>query len=105
MIAKNSCDLMIKYEDLIQEPFAHVKEIADKLEVCIDVGEVIENSFNLRPPNDGGSNRYSKETLLHKGHFTNTKDNEWRSVLSEKLQDSIAKEFAWWFDECGYSIN
>lgn len=104
LIAKSSCDLMIKYEELVSDPFVHVSKIIDVLEVQVDIDEIIESSFNLNPP-DSGSSTYSKETLLHKGHFTYTNDDEWRSVLSEELQVCLRKEFDWWFEECGYSVD
>ena len=105
IVAKENCDLIIQYEDLITDPLRYTQKVSKKLGIPINQQEIVETTFNLQPPNvleDGMG--YSQETLLHKGHFTHTKDHEWRSVLSKELQKEINAEFAWWFEECGYPL-
>lgn len=102
MVASQFCDQMIKYEDFVSKPSLSVQKIAEALGISVDSEEIIEKTFNLSPPKEI-SGIYSKETLLHKGHFTNTKDDEWRSLLSDELKENINEEFSWWFEKCGYS--
>ena len=105
IIAKQRCDMLIQYEDLITNPSKYTRKIAEKMGIIANHQELVESSFYLHPPNvslDGKG--YSMETLLHKEHFTNTKDDEWRSVLTKEFQEEINAEFAWWFEECGYPL-
>lgn len=103
MIAKRHCNLILKYENLISNPISGIEKIAEKLGVKIDQQVVFENTFFLKAPVNI-SNSYSKETLLHKEHFTHTKDDDWRTVLSKELQEEVNSEFSWWFNECGYPL-
>ncbi len=100
-IAKASCDLIIKYEDLIADPLSHTQAIARRLDITTDCEAVVAKVLGLRPPTDAAG-PYSMETLLHEGHVTNTGDDEWRRVLPRDLQDQVHAEFGWWFEECGY---
>ena len=104
-VAKENCDMIIKYEDLIANPLKYTKHITETLGITADQQELVDRCFNLQPPKEKtDGNSYSRETLLHKEHFTHTKDDEWRSVLPKELQKQINTEFAWWFEECGYPI-
>ena len=105
-IAKAHCDQIIKYEDLISDPGQIIERIGKTLCIPVSPQEVIDKTFYLEPPAAWPGNKYghSVETLMHENHFTYTKDDEWRSLLSEELKESIASEFAWWFEECGYPV-
>lgn len=101
IIAKRCCDLIVKYEDLTAKPDRVVEDCANLLNIMVDTREILAKLS--RPASDfNESSGYSKERLLHQGHFTGTKDDEWRTVLSEELQKQLNDEFAWWFEECGY---
>ncbi len=102
MIAKQNCDLMIKYDDLIANPHFQVQQIARILNIKVDTQKIVTKTFYLKPPSGDYSGRYSKKTLLHKNHFTHTKDDDWRSIFSQELQENINAKFSWWFEECGY---
>jgi hypothetical protein len=101
LIAKKYCDKIIRYEDLISEPINIIREISETLGIFTDPEDIVKKTYNLQPPEKIGET-YSRETLLHKGHFTNTKNDEWRSLLPEKLKEDVNREFSWWFEECGY---
>jgi len=101
-IAKSVCSACFKYEDFIQNTRYVVKECAEILGIEIDYNEICKKAVSIKPPDTGTG--YSKDTLLHKGHYTNTGNNDWRSVIPESLQDDINREFSWWFEECGYFI-
>ncbi len=103
LVAKRSCDLAIKYEDLVSSPGLFVQQIAGILDVSVDSDDIVKKIFYLQPPEEQEvKGAYSKETLLHKNHFTHTRDDEWRDFLSERIQKDISAEFSWWFEECGY---
>ncbi len=103
LLAKRTCDLVIKYDDLISSPVFFVRQIAKILGASIDVDDIIKEAFYLQPPEkDEVNGAYSKKTLLHEKHFTHTGDDEWRDFLSDRLQRDISGEFSWWFEECGY---
>jgi len=101
MIAKNACDAVFRYEDLIAKPIHPIRKISQILNVTIDPHAIVAATFNLPLPTDNCI-LYSKKTLLHKDHFTHTKDEEWRHVFSKELQERVNEEFNWWFKECDY---
>lgn len=101
-IAKRTCDLCIKYEELISNPEYFIQELARLLDIQVDVAHIKSITANLKPPTTGDT--YSRETQLHKGHFTHTQDDEWRVVIPNDLQERINEEFSWWFTECGYPL-
>lgn len=101
--ARKACDLCVKYEELIDKPDFYIQELARILGIEVDLARIRSKSVDLCPLTTEGG--YSKATLLHKGHFTNTGDNEWQSVIPLDLQDKIHEEFSWWFSECGYPLD
>lgn len=103
-IAKKLCDNIIKYEDLLSQPRDIIQQISQTLGVAVSADQIVEKTFNLQP-DENISEAYSEKTLLHKGHFTNTKNDEWRSLLPETLKKEVNTEFSWWFKECGYPEN
>ena len=106
LVAKKFCDQVIKYEDLISNPKHFVQTIARLIGITVDPKDIVNKAFYLQPPETqetkGG---YSRQTLLHKNHFTYTKNHEWRSFFTKRLQRDINNEFSWWFKECGYPID
>lgn len=105
LVAKRSCDLVIKYEDLVSNPDLFVQQIARILDVSVDVDDIVKKTFYLQPPKEQEvKGAYSMKTLLHKHHFTHTRDDQWRDLLPERIQNDISAEFTWWFEECGYPI-
>jgi len=99
-LAKKLCDKTIKYEELIKDPIPFINDLAQTLAIKVDPESIHKKTFALEPPAPGTG--YSKVTLLHGDHYTQTKDHEWRQIIDKNLQVKINEEFAWWFDECGY---
>lgn len=99
-VAKKASNLIIKYEELLETPNSFIRQLAQMLSIQVNAGEIYQNTLELSPP--GTSSGYSKETLLHKKHFTHTSNNEWREIIPHELQVRINEEFSWWFRECGY---
>ena len=91
--AEKSGAMMIKYEDLIADPKSFVSIIANSLAITVNAGAI-----------HTGDIEYSRETLLHPGHITGTKDNEWRTLMPEDMQKQITQDYSWWFEECGYAV-
>ncbi|MEJ8566898.1 hypothetical protein V3330_04620 [Wenzhouxiangellaceae bacterium CH-27] len=100
LIAKRYGTLLIKYEDLIEDPLIWIERIAGCLKMQVDAGWVWEHVNNTEIPKSGDG--YSKETLFHPNHATGTTDGEWRAVLEQNLQNEICDRFGWWLDECNY---
>jgi hypothetical protein len=88
-IAKKACNTIIKYEELIEAPLSFIQELSRILKINVDAERIYQKTFKLKPPNSGTG--HSKLTLLHKGHFTHTKDHEWRQIIDSKLQMRINK--------------
>jgi len=101
LVAKKYCDLIFKYEDVLQIPENFVQSISNTLGIKVDVDAITQKTFKLKPQ-ENIDGEYAKDTLLHKKHFTNTKDDEWRSLFSEDLKKEVNSRFSWWFQECGY---
>lgn len=100
-VAKKYCDKIIRYEDLISQPTNIIQEISEILGISINPDDIRKKTSSLQAP-ETNSEVYSRKTLIHKDHFTNTKDDEWRSLLPEKIIEEVNQEFSWWFEECGY---
>lgn len=100
--AKRVASLCIKYEELIRDTRHYIVVIADRLEIDIDPDKILTAVTTVKPPSAGAT--YSRSTLLHPDHFTNTEPEDWRTVLSHDLQSQINQEFDWWFRECGYPL-
>jgi hypothetical protein len=99
-IAKKLCNRIIKYEEFIKDPIPFINDLAHILGINVDPNIIHKKTFALEQPAPGTG--YSKVSLLHSGHCTETKDHEWRQLIDKNLQMKINKEFAWWFNECGY---
>ena len=92
----------IKYEELIKNPKSYILAIANSLKINVNVDAICDKVLNLKPPIDGVE--YSKETLLHPEHITGTKDDEWRKLMPDEMQNKIRQDYAWWFEKCGYPV-
>ncbi len=104
--AKSASDFLVKYENFINEPDEVIRQLANILGICIEPTVIREKCFSLASPEADNTKRfYSRETLLHKDHFTYTQDDEWRKVIPADLQRKINREYSWWFNECGYVLD
>lgn len=99
-VARDNCDLIVKYETLVRDPRTAIGKIAAVLKIPVDAKIIEESVGALASPVEGTS--YSKENLLHPNHRTNTGDDEWRDIIPSELQRRISGELGWWFAECGY---
>lgn len=99
-IAKKTCKLIIKYEELIRDHVSFIHELSRILDIKVDSESIYHKTIELKPPHSGTG--YSSVTLLHEGHLTHTKDHEWRQIIPSELQLKISEELSWWFSECGY---
>jgi hypothetical protein len=99
--AKGHADLMIRYEDMMSDPRAAVMQVVRTLGVNADVNEIMSRLPD-GTENDAAPSSYSKATLLHHGHRTDTRAGEWSTVLHADLLRQLRTEFAWWFRENGY---
>lgn len=99
-VAKKACDCTFKYEDMITDYGGTISRLSHVFGINVNAKQVEGIVNELRPPVFG--EKYSEKTLLYPDHITNTKDDEWREILSDDLQIAINNEFGWWFDECGY---
>lgn len=99
--AKTASHLMVKYEHLLNNPVAVIEQVAEQLKIEADIEAIHQLTCNLNPPQSGVA--YSKKTLLHSDHFTNTGDQEWREIINQDLQQEIHQRYRWWFEETGYS--
>lgn len=79
-IAKGHCRRIYKYETLIEQPIPIIQEILDILQIEADPKDIVSKTLNLSPPAPE-TRKISQETMLHSGHFTNTREDEWRTLL------------------------
>ena len=80
--------VMIRYENLTQRPTETIAVIAKKLDIKVNPVDVYAKIMNIELP----------------GHFTHTKDEEWRALIPEDTQKEITRDYSWWFEECGYPV-
>lgn len=100
--AKKYSDMMIKYELMMQNPIEYIDKISDILDVTVDSDSIYNKVMSIKPPiNKSG---YSKKTLLHNNHITNTKRGEWREIYPQATISAIHNEFGWWFAENEYPL-
>ena len=98
--AKERADLMLPYGALIQQLPIAAMLIANILEIEIYPNAIAKkvlaiNTSDNKPP-------YDRTTLFAPDHRKLTRDDEWREVLPQDLQNEISGRFGWWFKECGY---
>jgi hypothetical protein len=96
--AKEQNAIMVKYEDLINNPEKIIMILSEKLSIDIDPKLICEKIINITNQKDS----LYEETLLHENHRTGTTDFEWRENIDKILLDKINEDFRWWFKECGY---
>lgn len=101
VIAQNTCDMLIRYEDLREWPIDVIKNIAQHLRIEVDAEDIHKEVASLKPPT---GSTYSKKTLLHPYHFTHTGDKDWHELIPQELQQQIHKEYRWWFKEFNYPM-
>lgn len=99
-IARDVGAEMFRFEHMMRDPLHAIERCARVLNSQTNVPGVLERVQMLELPVHG----YSKETLLHSNHFTNTKGDEWKTVMPRDLYAQVQQEFAWWFRECGYEL-
>lgn len=99
-LAKRHCDLSLSYEELTESKHATIERLAKSLGIAVKPDEILSRVDQLQPPQNGTP--VDKHSLLHSDHFTHTGSEEWRDALPPGLQKEVHKEFAWWFEECGY---
>lgn len=93
---------MIRYEDMMQSLSSVVLEVLDDLELRLSVEEVLSGLPKDDAPTENQS--YSKESLLHTGHRTNTVSGDWREELDTELQEQIHAQFSWWLELNEYPV-
>ena len=98
--AQKHATRMISYEELTESLPETIAFLLEDLDVASSVQEVIAELPDQAK--DVSANGYSKDSLLHADHRTNTTAGEWREVLDPNLCDSVNAEFGWWFEENGY---
>jgi len=98
---ESKADLMLRYEDIVNDLYDTVKRIAKYLEINVVINDILNE---LPSASDHQGFNYSKETLLHPNHRTGTVDGEWRTLLPSTLQNQINTEFDWWFKANNYPI-
>jgi hypothetical protein len=101
--AKKTADLIIKYENLVNNAPDVIDKMCKILHIECDARNIYSNCLNSKIPSGSFLSGYSNDSLYHAGHITNTSDEEWRFKIPHNLQKQISEEFEWWFNECGYS--
>lgn len=102
LIAQRSFASMISYEAITTNTKQVVSDLGVALNYPIDAQIHLDRVSKISPPSEKG---YSKSSLLHHDHRTNTSPEEWRKALPVTLQKELSKEFYWWFIETGYSVS
>lgn len=100
--AKKRGAYFFRYEQLTKNETDVISKILRILDIDIDTKYILEH---LPKPNLKTSLNHDRISLMHGGHMTGTKNNEWRNYLSESLQKQIIDEFGWWFSENGYPLD
>jgi len=95
--------VLIKYEQLVQQPILVTKDILNTLgwTDILDASVIVRRAVSWRPPLQDNMDSIS---LLHKNHFTNTGDDDWRTMIPLQMQKAISCEFRDWLLECGYPL-
>ena len=91
----------VKYETMITFVEGTIHDVANVLGLKVDplaVMKKLPSPKKSKAPDNG----HDKDTLLHEGHVTGTKNREWEDVLPKELQKQIHSEFEWWFQKYGY---
>ena len=100
-VAKKNGVRMFQYEKMISAKRQILEELSYDLKLPIEPESILGQ---LPDPTNAGSETgwHDKDTLLHEGHVTGTKNREWEDVLPIELQKQIHSEFEWWFKKNGY---
>lgn len=104
-MAKKYADLMISYENIVNNTKQQISRIANILKIDVDIEDIIKNLPLIT------SNRFLSEgkkhnllTALHENHASGIYSDEWNTILSEELKKQIGIEFKWWFKETDYIL-
>jgi hypothetical protein len=99
---RKAARLVMRYESMLADPAAVVKELAEVLQVRdVDPAAVAEEvrGLDAREPPSGG---YDRETLLHPGHITDGRHGSWEGWLDADLLRRIQEQCGDWLTANGY---
>lgn len=100
--AQRLAHAVVKFDTLIFNPLFVIEQLNTYLGASAEPVEIYQNiaSYTLPSENQGPD----PVTMLHAGHHTRTREDDWRYVLQKDLQLQISQEFGWWFEVCGYPV-
>ena len=100
-LSKKYADLMLSYEDIVNDTEQQIIRIANIIKVDVDPQSIIKNLPSIMSERSR-SKGYDRITQMHGGHSSGAHQDEWKTVLTNQLKEQIGEEFDWWFKETGY---
>jgi hypothetical protein len=98
---RQAARLVMRYESMLADPAAVVKELAEVLEIRnVNSAAVVEEIRALDASATAGG--YDRETLLHPGHVTDGRHGSWDGWLDGDLLRQVETECGDWMTANGY---
>jgi hypothetical protein len=96
-------DVVVKYEQLMENERAAVQTIANRLGISVDVNEVVAQI----PQASVGviDHNYDRVTQMHGSHATGTLRGEWRTILPHDVIDHVHRNYGDWLRSEGYAVD
>ncbi len=101
--AKKHADLMIKYEDMVNNTEDQISQIAAIIELDVEPRKIFDDLPAFGPERIRSSG-YDRVTLTHGKHGSGMREGEWRTALPDNLRAEIQERYAWWFEDAHYNL-
>lgn len=106
--AEQHADLLLRYETMRDDMPAAIRAMGAAIGQDVD-GEYLAKQVDIlsnkaRTPRTTTPSVRDNVTLLYNDHVTNTKDDDWRTVLPANLNTQIVDEFGPWLKRHGYPL-
>lgn len=99
-------DIVMRYEDMLDNKLPIVNEIIDKLGIKEAISEeIIEQAKKLSHASEGQKKEgkgYNLTNLYHPGHKTDGRHGSWKETLNPKLVSAIESKHYKWLKQYGY---
>jgi Sulfotransferase domain len=111
---------MTRYESIVADPAAHVRQIAAHLDIPVTDGEaaVLAAEYSIERQRKriaggaatetvdsaDGALRFHPHTLLHHNHINSGRPGAWKEILTSEEQRRVEETFADWLVDHGYPV-
>lgn len=102
-LARKHATIVFKYEEILANKRVTIERLIDALEVNT-TSSTIEEALSRQITLGISEGERQRDTQMHGGHATGTKDGDWRDVLDGEFLSELHDKYSWWFEANDYPI-